>query len=1619
MSKKLFVWMLAVLLLASINYNVYLYRQSKKSPPAVNKTVLTTQSKPEIALPEPPEIATLVVNRTRTEVIDDSDGKYAKTRVTAEIIGLRGNQLSLSPKEITVSDANSSIESASCYCDGIEIIGRFPIETQFQITLPKGLPLADGGKTNAPLTFAVEKIVVKPAMSFTESGPYYPAKHKNGVISSLPLQMEVVNVPEIHIVLWHSEDKNMNISDELIDTWSQTLEKQLLLKVAEMQFAGNTKTNVKETVTLDIAEMAKDLKPGVYFVQALNIEPKKIRHCDALNYYYKYYVKEASGILAETSIIISDLAISTTISEGSKTVSISVLSLTDLSPVANTTVALYSLKRQTIASGTTGKDGTIILKFSPDYLPEDNPPLTVVAKKGADTNLLRLKHEITSSDFENYGNTFGTQQAFIYTERGIYRPGEKVHCSFVIKQRNEGGLSSSAMPFIVNILEPRGISIYKTQLTTNENGVASTEFSLPKDASNGIYTIVCGIGDTQWNSHSFLVGSFIPDRFKVTFKPEKQTVAPTDSIPFLLDAVFYFGMPVENAKFETELNAEPIKAPHWKDYAVGTEYDFMHIKTIESEKYPSIAQYKDKPLVFKSLDVQKYYANRQPLPAKLVGTASVTANDGGQTVSSNGSLVCLPLPYYVGLKQLEPANGIAQFEIRMLKWDAKDETPIPPAEVKLTLSHMAWNYKKVKRDERVFYEWTLEEVSRNDLPTETVTNGIAKIRVPSATSGRYELIAECNGLTTELPFYFWYGEAGNTHSENPNILFASTDKERYLPGETVKIKFNASEAGSIIAVLGEQGIAKTMTQSVEKGENTIELQIPQSIESGNAFVHLTLASLYKDNYRRSFGFLKIPVDQSNHRLALTMEVQDTAVPGEEIPIIIKAHDAAGAPQAATVQLMLVDEGILSLTNYMTPDIFSFFYGNYYCDFKTFDFFNSVYSRIHDDQKAGGGGSDAKRYEKLKMQKNAIVVLPPMDLGEEGMIRTTVKLPDHTGQMRVMLVASTNKNVGSYESTIKLHDHISALPSLPVAVAENDEFDATFTLVNHDATESSGTIDFDATGFEQKTPRIQNIVVAKGHTGTAAFRLKALKNGAYTLPYTMTLGEQKIQGKCIVNVRSIIPYTTKTDLAIIKSGETLIIKPKDNWQTLDACNVSLAPSPVLVVPEALKWLGEYPYGCLEQTTSCAFPYLCVGNLIKAGIIPQDSQAIADRMLKAATVKLLGMQVGNAGFKGWPDYDSVWEDASIYAAHFILQANPAALSEKNRKYIHEFLWRMRTRSNTANTTKAYTLYIQSLDKNQKNDESIKNLLNEQTLSPLATFLAAAALYNSGYAKEALPYLNKALDERAWQDFNDLPWILNSDSTLTGLVLSIAVEMVPQHPACNQMAFALNRQIKRSDKVWGSTRDNAWASIGLAAFAAKHDNGVTKAEIDGSATEVKETISCELKEKATIKNTGDAELFVRTVASGIPKKLETEKNAAISITKKYLDAEGNPVAKVKHGDLITVLIEMTPDENCDNAVLLDLLPGGFQIEDATIATRTQNLTAQKVTDGFSKPQITRQENRQDRYLLFASLGKGNKYAIAYSLRAVTPGTFAIPPTRVEDMYDSDISGSFSTEGNLAIEP
>lgn len=1486
---------------------------------------------------------------------------------------------------------------------GINLYADFKPGTKYNLEVLKSLPSEEG----AALKNAFTKEVVAPdydsMVKFKVPGMYMSLK------GNYTIPVEVMNLEKIEVSI-HKVYEN-NIVYLLNYKTSYSIPHDIGLDVYEKEIDTGIERNVAKDVLLDMRDILKEDPRGLFFI--------KVNELDG------YYWGGDSKLVLTT-----DIGIVTKKSGSDLLVWLNSLATT--SPIPYTTVKVFTKTNQQILQGTTDENG--IIHFKDVDWSGDKKPYIITASNDYDLSYIELdKCVISETAFDVSGRSYISSgyEGFVYTDRGVYRPGEKVHIKAIL--REVGWELPDSFPVIFEINRPDGRSYEKVNGILSEFGTVDVSIDVVDYALTGVYSINLTLpgDDKVIGNAKFNVEEFLPDRLKVAIDVLDKRFSISDEIPVIVEAEQFFGGAATDRDVELncDLKATEFKPKDFKDYVFTDEENKFSFKTIRLGE-----QKTDK-------DGKANFSVKIPegilAPSALDCTIQAVVKEvGGRAVTSHVKRVIDPYPYYIGIRKAfegyASSGEPVKFDYVILSPDGKNaEVP----ELKIEVSKIIWN-NVLKKDENGRYRYTSEkheEIIFNDVTSSGDSSG--RYEYTPKSYGDYIIRLKTGEKDTHVAgIKFYCSGYGYTPwaMEKPDKVELSLDKKYYKEGDVAKLLIKSPFKGKAIVIISKDNVLFTQTAELTDLTQEVAININSDF-SPNAYCSVTvIRPLVKSEEwvaHRAYGIIPITIDNSTHKLNISIDSPQSVKPNGDVKINIEVKDSAGNAKEAELSIALVDEGVLQLTGFKVPDPFEFFYGKRASNITTYDIYSLLLpdfeqKKIGTDSVPSAGklkksGFDpkkhlnpisAKRVEPVVLWKGSLIT------DSTGKASAVFRIPQFTGNIRVMAVVSSGGDFGNSEADIKVAEPLMIEPTIPRFLASNDEFILPVSIYNKTGIDGEVTISLKTSdGFKILDSSEQSVRVDKDKEAAVKFKLKAPdvpQKGKIQIQ--ASLGSYTSSRATEIAIRPTAPFTTISGSGLITAPNDAVFKLPANWlkgtQNYSLVVMSL---PSLKFAGGLKFLAQYPYGCIEQTTSSIYPLLYLKDIAAAADSNKYSPEMIDSYVNDGIQRVLSMQTYSGGFAMWPGYQESYDWGSIYATDFLVEADKAgyAVPQLDRKVALDYLEKLLSKEDTSLDLKAYSCFV--LSKAGRVKQSWIRRLQEKKdeLSPSSRFYLAASLVSLGDRKAVSDILGQGLpDEKIPRETGGT---LRSYTKENAIALSTYMDLEPENALVPVLVKRLESSMVNGN--WQTTQDNAAALVALGKYA-RYLEDMKYSNYSGNIVVGKETVAdFDNEHKAEVRGIdlsgkdikisvqGEGTAYYYWNAEGVPLDAKVkEEDKGIKVRRKLLTRDGSLVDlnKIKHGDVVVVEILIDVDVAYSNVIIEDLLPAGFEIENPRLAS-TEKVEWIK-NDSFEPDHI---DIRDDRLLLFTDLLNTKDLYYRYAVRAVTKGEFELPPISASCMYDPSI--------------
>ena len=1496
----------------------------------------------------------------------------------------------------------------------ITLYGDFVPRQSYTISVLKGIPSRENQLLKETYTQTVVIPDYEPSWSFESPGMYLSLK------GNRILPVEVLNVDKLEVKIHKVYDNNIvyllnNIS-------SYRIPDDLGLDVFEKEINTAGPLNEKREVPIDLKEILGGVSQGLFFMNINEPEGYSWRRKNKL-------------------ILTTDIGIVVKKSESGLLVWLN--SLADTSAVAGATVKVFTKTNQQVVQGTSDENG--LAHFENIDYSGDRKPFVITASTEEDLSFIEFEKCILSeTDLDVQGRPYinAGYEAFIYSDRGIYRPGEEVHLRALLRGR--GCKLPESFPVVLDIKRPDGQRFKKISGILSEFGSVDIDLDIPGYALTGVYTVLCQLpgSDEVLGGYSFNVEEFMPDRLKVKVNTPDKRFSLTDIIPISIKAEHLFGAPAKDREIAVTCNLKAVdfEPKGYKDYVFGdTTKEFSTRALTLSEKISDDNG---------GADFELNIPEGLLPPSGLNASISATVKElGGRAVTSRVDRFVDPYPYYIGLrKEVEgyaSLNRKTRFNYVIVSPEGeKIETP----QLQVTVSKVLWNYT-LKKDETGRYRYISED--REEVILEDsikAENALGVFEFTPKNWGNYIIRIsgkDSNAHIASVKFYCSGYGAMAWAMERPDRIELKLDKATYKPGDTAKLVIKSPFKGKALVTISKDEILFTKLIELTTLTQEIPIAVDQRL-APNAYCSVTIIKPIKPSQEhaahRAYGVIPIMLDNLGHKLDVSLTSPKKASPKDNIKINVSVKSSDPFFEPAELSVALVDEGILALTGFDTPDPFNFFYAKRANGIKTSDIYSLLIPEFEDKKVGSDSSPSADRARKgfdpkkhlnpisAKRVKPTVLYKSKVITDENGKASLEFKIPEFNGNLKVMVVAAGNKDFGNAESDIKITEPLMIRSTLPRFLSANDEFIVPVSIFNTTGIDGKVITSLETSkGFTILSKDSFETNVINNREGVVSFRLKSPatpQKGEITIK--ASLGKYSTSRRTEIPVRPAAPFTTISGSGAIKAPVDTEIKIPGGWLKGTAgYNLSIMSLPGLQFAGGLKFLMEYPYGCIEQTTSMTYPLLYLAD-IGAVVDPgRFSPGMVNTYIDSGIQKILSMQTYTGGFAMWPGYQKTYDWGSIYATDFLVEADKAgyAVPKFEKTIALDYLAKILAgKEDDYNIDlKAYSCFV--LSKAGKVKGSWVRRLQERRveLSDDSQFYLAASLAALGDKDAVLEILGQGFsDQVITRETGDS---LNSYVKQNATALSICMDLDPDNSMVPVLVKRLAGSMKKGN--WGTTQDNAAALCALGKytrFIARQEANYSGSVTIGSAliAEFDNTNGARIKNidlgnkpvKVSLKGKGTA--YYYWSSEGVPEKGEVEeKDKGIKVRRELFTREGKSfnLKKIKQGQVVVVDISIDADSIYKNIIVEDLLPAGFEIENARIITREN--TPCLISGSFEPDHI---DIRDDRLLLFTDLPSTKDLHYRYIVRAVTKGKFKLPPISASCMYDPSIV-SVNGQGEIIV--
>ncbi|KIZ47744.1 MULTISPECIES: alpha-2-macroglobulin [Rhodopseudomonas] len=1483
---------------------------------------------------------------------------------------------------------------------------------RYNINLRAGLPSTVKETLPKSAEFNIYVRDRKPFVRFTGRAYVLPRSGQRGIplvsVNTKAVSVQVFRIGDrnlINTVIGSDFQRSLS-SYELADLGGERGQK---VWTGELETA--TELNAEVTTAFPVDQVLGDLQPGVYVMTAAAKGPGS----------------DDGGTLATQWFIISDLGL--TAFSGHDGIHVFVNSLASTDAVGGAEIRLVARNNEILATRKTDPSGHVL--FEAGLAGGEgglSPALLTVSAQGSDYAFLSLKSnpfDLTDRGVAGRAVPAGAD-AFVYAERGVYRSGETVHLTALL--RGGRGNAMAGAPLTLVVERPDGVEYRRDMVADQGAGGHSLSLALNSAVPTGTWRVraftdpkASSVGET-----TFMVEDYVPDRIEFDISTKDKQIKAEVPVELKVDGHFLYGAPASGLQLEGDMLVKPAEGrPGYAGYQFGiADEEIASSERTPIEGLPEADA--DGEATF-PVSLAKTPSSSRPQEAEIFIRM---AEAGGRAVERKLVLPVAPAAPMIGVKPLFNGSNVgegdnAKFDVVLVDPDGAQ------------LARGGLRYELLKIESR--YQWYRQGSSWEFEPiksTKRVADGDLAVAADkpaqiqlSPQPGRYRLdvkTADANGPLTSVQFDVgWYSDGS---ADTPDLLETSIDKPQYSSGETMVVTVNARSAGKLtVNVLGDR-LLTTQTIDVKPGRAQQRISVGQDWGSG-AYVVATLRrpldAAAQRMPGRAIGLKWFGIDKAARTLSVALSPPALVRPSTRLMLPVKLG-GLNPGEDAKIVVAAVDVGILNLTNYKPPAPDEFYLGQRQLSSEIRDLYGQLIDGMQGTRgqiRSGGDIAGAEIQGSPPTQKPLALYSGIVTVAADGTATIPFDIPEFAGTARLMAVAWTATKVGHANIDVTVRDPVVLTATLPRFLLRGDRGTMSFDLDNVEGAPGDYTINVTTSGPVTVSGDPQaTVTLAAKQRSSMALALEA-SDGAGTAqldvdikgPNGLTLARHYT-----LEVKPATQILARRSIRTLAKGESLTLT-SDMFSDLipgtGGASLSVSQSTALDAATILKALDRYPFGCSEQIASRAMPLLYVNDLAAGAHLAMDSSV--DQRIKTSIDRLLARQGSNGSFGLWSaGGDDAWLDA--YVTDFLTRAR-----EKNYA-VPDLLFRSaldRIRNMVVNNAEpekdggrdlAYGLYV--LARNGAAPIGDLRYLADTKLDQLATPIAkaqlAAALALVGDRTRAERVYAAAL-----ASLNPKP-VLQFGRVDYGSALRDAAALVTLASEGNAPKATLINAVERVEAARGltpytSTQENAWLVLAARALAKE----TMALDLNGSAVKsalYRSYTAADMDgQPVTITNTGEPPVQAVVSVTGAPYMPEPAAANGFKIERNYFTLDGKPAdpAQAKQNDRFAVVLTITEAKpEYGHIMVADYLPAGFEIDNPHLVSSGDAGKLDWIADGA---EATHSEFRDDRFNAAIDRAANDKavFTVAYVVRAVSPGTYVLPQAYVEDMYNPSRYGRTGT--------
>ena len=1510
-----------------------------------------------------------------------------------------------------------------------------------------GLLAADGSRIEPPLQQLIHTGELEPVAGFASQGSVLPARESRG------LPVVSVNVDEVDVeFLRVREDALPRFFAQFQgggrrggweldrDYGDATPLRALAEPVYLNRFVLGGERNERVVSHLPVQDIAELQQPGLYFAVMRRVG----RYSD--QYDTAFFTVSDIGLHARAY---------------REQLYVHTASLRDGSPLKGVELRVLDATGQALLKSATDANGNALLDYRLDA------GQVLVARRGKDVSLLPFNQPaLDLSEFAVGGRAQAPFDVFAWAGRDLYRPGETVHVSALLRDHDGRAMPAAkdgaGQPLFLRLKQPDGRVFRETRLEPGAQGYYSFQQEIPADAPTGRWQVEFrtdpGKGQAV-QGMALRIEEFLPERLKLELSAAGATLAPGAPLKLRADAAYLYGAPAAGNRFTARMALavahEPVDG--WPGYVFGDA-------TAELPRGPREVLdtgFDDNGRLEAELPLPEEAAKaKTPLRVTVLGDVH---ESGGRPVSRSVQQVLWPAQALVGVRPLfaaedgAPAEANAGFEL--VRVDAQGR-PQPAKGLQVTLVRELRDYHwRYEEDGGWAHDFTRRF---ENVQTLEVDAGASPVRFEVPVSwGEYrvDVLDPATGLTMRYPFragWSW-GDDNRGPDARPDKVKLALDRTAYRAGDTLKVTVTPPHAGRGVLLVESDHLLYVQDIEVrgQSGKAAASFEIPVTADWERHDVYVT-ALVFRPSAvdslvapARAVGVAHVPMRRDDRTVAVGMKVPAQIRPQQDMPVTVSVPQLAG--QQAHVTVAAVDAGIINITRFPVPDAGAHFFGQRRLGTDAYD----VYGRVIGSYEGGtarlrfGGDMALQALPQARRPTARVQTVDlfsgPVRLDAQGNARLSLPLPDFNGTLRVSALVYSDSHYGKRDAEVLVRAPVVAEAGMPRVLAPGDRGTVSLDLQNFSGNAGQFRVRVEGEGPLQVDDGERRLQLADGARTTLQFPLTARPGSAVARVRVRVEGAgYRVDRRYDLPVRPAWPSVLRSQTRVLEDGAGLALDGSlAEGLIADTVDLRLriTTSPPVPWASALQGLLDYPYGCAEQTASKGYAALLMdaGTAARLGGPALEAEQRRSRV-EGAIGRLVAMQASNGHFSMWGGQGGTEPALTPYITDFLLDAREAGfvvpamalqkaldrLSEDllsgdpqfygsdHRQHLR-FAYRAHAGYVLARVNRAPLGTLRALY-DQEKERSLTGL-------PLVQLGLALAMQGDARRGEAAIADGFARDPRkrpAW--LGDYGSVIRDEALMVAL-LHERERAQPQYDA-RAMDLARALQSRRasdgSGRLWLSTQEQmAIARLGrpLQAgdgrqVAGQWRDGHGGVEVAQAAVFARRLDAAALASGARFQAQGGP-YYASIEVAGVPRQAPAEDRSRVGVSRDWFLPDGKRWngGTLKEGQVLVVRLTVETGESMPDALVTDLLPAGLEAENLNLGDAAQwqgvSIEGTDLSGRSDQANVRHEEYRDDRYVAAISLRGGGRARLYYLVRAVTPGTYTVPPPQAEDMYQPALRG------------